>query len=246
LKRCAISLGINGPPAPNYPVAFSQNFPFGIERLKEDLASVGSCGDFLFWNEHYPEGSPKEWEIHGAFKPFCFSEAAKAGYRLVLWLDASIRVKRPLDPLFDIIEKDGYLMFGEEHSIGEYCTDAAIEAFQVTREASFRLPCCWSCVFGLDLENERSIEFLKQWKERAIDAKTFAGPKWSGFFGWPRTASLDSRVHGHREQSVVSLIARKLGMEKFNERSLFRQYFDIDRDSVRLLKENYRDQGSRG
>jgi hypothetical protein len=36
-------------------------------------------------------------------KPPCFREAQNLGYELVLWLDASIRIKKPIDRLFDIV-----------------------------------------------------------------------------------------------------------------------------------------------
>jgi hypothetical protein len=79
---------------------------------------------------------------------------------------------------------------------------------------------------------------LQQWKERARDGVTFPGPKWSGVFGWPRTASQDPRVKGHRyDQTAASVIALKLGMDQWKSKSLFYEFFECERSFVRRLRE---------
>jgi len=237
-QRCIITLGINGPIPLNHPKVMFQDFPAGIGRLREDLRNVGFTGGFIPWDKEFPKGSPKQQDAHGAFKPFCFYEALKAGYTKVLWCDASTRVKRSVDPLFDLIRSEGYVIFQETHSAGEFCTDAALKPLGITREESFDIPSCWSCVLGLDLENERSVKFLQSWRDRAADGVTFVGPKWSGILGWPATASADPRVKGHRyDQTAASVIAFRLGMNVWQDRETFSSYFDNERQSVRRLQE---------
>ena len=237
-RRCVISLGINGPRPLDHPEALFQDFPRGIARIKEDLIRHAFPGDFIFWDKHYPEGSPIHQQTPWAFKPVCFYEAQKRGYHLVLWLDASIKIKRPLEPLFELMRQDGYLIFQEDHSVGEYCKDDALKPLGIMREESFTLPCCWSSVLGLDLNNQRSAEFLRQWKERAVDGITFPGPKWSGVFGWRRTASQDPRVKGHRhDQTAASVIALRLGMDQWKSKPLFNEFFECDRSFVKRLQE---------
>ena len=99
-----------------------------------------SDGDFIPWDQRYPEGSPTQQQILGAYKPFCFYEVQQRGYQLVLWMDASIKIRKPLEPLFALIKQDGYLMFRESHSVGAYCKDEALEPLGITREESFKLP----------------------------------------------------------------------------------------------------------
>ena len=133
----------------------------------------------------------------------------------MLWLDAGIRIRRSLDPLFESIQRRGYLFFPERHSVGEYCKDDALGPLGITREESFAIPSCWAAVMGLDFESPKAVEFLRQWKERAADGVTFPGPKWSGVNGWPLTASKDPRVKGHRhDQTAASVIAHRLGMNE--------------------------------
>jgi len=240
MKKCCISLGINSP-IPSYsPQPISQDFSLGLKRIAEDLKSTGFSGDFIAWDQCYPTNSPKQSEAHGAFKPFCFYDAYLRGYDLILWLDASIKVISPLDPVFDLIERDGYLIFKEDHSLGEYCKDDAIKPLGLDREKSFEMPCCWSCVLGLNLKNPTSKQFLDDWVKSAADGITFPGPKWSGIFGWPRTASGDPRVKGHRhDQTAASAIALKYEMSKWKNKLFFSFFFRNDRDFVRSYQEEF-------
>jgi hypothetical protein len=198
------------------------------------LDKAGYQGAFLAWDQRYPEGSPTSDEAFCAFKPFCFAEAKAQGYRLVLWLDAGVRIRASLDPLFASIERKGYLFFPEQHSVGEYCKDDALVPLGITRDESFTIPSCRSTVIGLDFATPRAAEFLRQWKERAGDGVSFPGPKWSGVNGWPRTASQDPRVKGHRhDQTAASVIAHRLGMNEWESWDLFHSCLETDPGFVR-------------
>jgi hypothetical protein len=233
-KHCVITVGINVPIPPGHPHAPPRDFSRGILRLKRDLARVKFTGGFVFWDQQYPTDSPSHHEVPFAFKPFAFCEARSMGYKLVLWLDATMQIKRSIEPLFDFIEHDGYLIFRENHTVGEYCKDDALAPLKITREDSFRLLSCWACAVGLNLNDPRSIEFLRQWLERATDGITFPGPKWSGVRGWPATASQDPRVKGHRhDQTAASVIALKLGMNNWKSNQVFDTFLKNDRAFVR-------------
>jgi hypothetical protein len=237
-RICVISAGINGPSPSGHPKAIFQDFPRGLRRIEEKLKKYHFSGEFIRWEKHYPDGSPTQQQAPFAFKPFCFYEAHKRGHQLILWMDASILIRRGIEPLFDLIDRDGYLIFQEDHSVGQFCTDNALKPLGITREESFTMPSCWSSVLGLNLADQRSMEFLRQWKERATDGITFPGPKWSGVRGWPRTASQDPRVKGHRyDQTAASVIALQLGMDRWKSRELFHEFFEDDRVFVRKLQE---------
>jgi hypothetical protein len=235
---CVISLGINSPSPPGHPKISIQDYSGGITRMKEDLIKFNFQGDFIAWIQHYPENSPPHEESPWGFKPFCFQEAHRLGYQYILWLDASIRIKQPLEPLFELISKDGYLMFQESHSVGEYCKDEALETLKITREESFELPCCRSGVLGLNLSDLKSGDFLQQWKEKATDGITFPGPKWSGVRGWPKVASQDPRVKGHRhDQTAASVIALRLGMNQWKSADCFQKFFSNERETIRVFQD---------
>lgn len=236
--RCVVSLGVDSPSPPGHPEVLFQDFSRGLARIREDLQRLDFSGDFLAWDQRYPKGSPTQEQAPYAYKPFCLDELRRQGHGRVLWLDASIRIKKPLEPLFEIIEEDGYLIFEGSHSVGEYCKDEALETLGITREASFEIPACRSCVLGLDLNDPISAEFLRRLKDKAVDGITFPGPKWSGIQGWPRTVSMDPRVKGHRhDQTAASVIALELGMDRWRSKQAFREFFANDRSFVRRYQE---------
>jgi len=231
---CVISLGVVGPRPPDHPIPAVKNFGRGLERIRQDLVATGCPADFLAWENQYPAGSPTILNAPFAFKPFCFHEARLRGYDIILWLDSSIKIKRSPAPLFDRIQEDGYLMFKECHSVGEYCKDEALGPLEITRAEAFLMPSCRASVLGLNLTRNRSLEFLRCWKALASDGITFPGPKWSGVRGWPQTASADPRVKGHRhDQTAASVVARRLGMDDWKSMDLFDRYFENQRRFVR-------------
>jgi len=231
-NKCVISLGINNPQSPSgHPRIISQNFIKGIQRIKEGLIRTNFSGQFLHWCDDYPIGSPKHWEVPFAFKPYCFQEALNQNFQLILWLDSSIKIKQPIEPLFELIKKDGYLIFQEDHSVGEYCSDAALKTLSILREESFKIQSCWSCVLGLNLQTIIAREFLKIWKEKASDGVTFPGAKWG-------KVSEDKRVKGHRyDQTAASVIALQLNMNHWKNKTFFENFFENDRSYVRCLDE---------
>jgi hypothetical protein len=236
MKYCVVSLGVDSGSNPYMPSLTRQNYSAGLNRIREDLSSVEFKGGYIPWKQYPPGSLPHEKSPFG-FKPFCISDAVSRGVDLVMWVDSSVRIRQPIEPLFKMIEEEGHLLFLEDHSLGSFCKDDALTTLGIGREESFSLPCCWACVIGLNLKFERSAEFLRQWKGRSLDG-TFAGAKWSGVKGFSRTVSDDPRVFGHRyDQTAASAIAIKLGMSKWKSKALFSWFFDNDREFVRSYQE---------
>jgi hypothetical protein len=237
VRRCVVSLGINSPQLPDHPRALFQDFPRGVDRIRRRLQETGFAGDFLSWDREYPAGSPRHEEARAAFKPFCFIEAKARGYDLALWLDSGVYISAPLDPLFEVIKTRGYYFVPAGHSVGRFCRDEALAPLGISREKSFALPSAWSFVVGLDLRRSHTDTFLEQWRALATDGVTHKGPKWSGVRGYPRTASSDPRVHGHRSQGPMSVLALRLGMDQWSSKAEIAQYLDADRTFVRRFDE---------
>lgn len=189
-------------------------YPRGHDRLKQSLIDVGFKGDFLGWRNCYPPGSPPHEQIPDAFKAYAFLEAMRQGYTSMLWLDASAWAVRPLEPMFDAIEKEGHLFFFNGHNVGEWCKDSALATLHLERESSFLLPDLTGLCFGLDYTHSRSKAFLDEFIQVCQDGVTLPGP----FPGiGPRVKvgeiSNDPRVKGHaHEQTVASALAHHHGM----------------------------------
>jgi hypothetical protein len=231
-KPCIITLGIDERPPCDHPQVFRQ-FGNAIQNMRSGLENHRFSGGMVYWDEAYPPGCPTHTACPFGFKPFCFYEAHRLGYNIVLWLDSSVHIVSPVAPLFEVIERQGYVFFQEDHSVGEYCKDEALAPLGITREESFQLPSCWACAVGLDLRNEHSRAFLQRWKDFAMDGITFPGPKWSGIYDWPRTASQHPQVKGHRyDQTVASVVALQLGMDRWLSKEVFGRYFDNKRKTI--------------
>jgi hypothetical protein len=86
------------------------------------------------------------------------------------------------------------------------------------------------------MNHTESSSFLADWQRFALDGVTFPGPKWSGLHGYPRTASADERVKGHRyDQTVASVIAIRRNMNEWFSKTTFEEYFYNDRRATYIL-----------
>ena len=207
-------------------------FPKGQSRLLESLKKVGFDGDILTWkgDEFLQKelGCPLHSQAPYAFKTYTLMEAKKRGYDLVMWVDASFWAIKPLDKMFEFLEKKGWLMEASNGYVGQWCTDAALNSFGITREEAFKTRLFTAGGIGLNLTNAKSLEFLKQWHEKANDGVSFIGP-WdnqdNSMGGWPT-------VRGHRhDMAIGSIIANKLGMDYLDD-TFFSYYREEYKDHL--------------
>lgn len=213
MKHCVISLATR-----------DKNYLNGLKRLEESLKRVGFDGDFIYWSDEYPPGSPAQLETPFAFKIFCFMEARKRGYELILWIDPSGVVIRPLDPIFERMEKEGYAIFKNGRiMLGQWCSDVALKSSGMTREESLKIPEINAAVIGLNMKNEKAVEFFNKWHAWAMDGVIFRGIEDKILnekdyedikYNIANRVSNDPRVFGHRyDQSAAGIIAYQLGMK---------------------------------
>jgi hypothetical protein len=164
-----------------------------------------------------------------AFKPFCFMEAKRMGYDSILWVDSSGVVIRRIEPIFQIIEQDGYVFFkNSSHMLGEWCSDEALRSFGMSREEALKLPEANAAAIGLSMQNKMAIEFLDRWYAKAADGYTFRGTKGKlrdlddyDAVQWNESGRVSNhpKVRGHRhDQSALGAIAAQLGMKLSDER----------------------------
>lgn len=219
MKHCVISFASN-----------DKQFPAGVKRLEQSLKRVKFDGDFVPLVGNYPVGCPVHLDSPYAFKPFCFMEAKKRGYELILWIDSSGVVIRPLDFLFNEMEKEGYVLFKMVDTIlGEWCSDEALVSLGVTREEALRIPGNINGVIGLNMRNEKAIEFLNRWYEKALDGVSFRGTRDSNITyrdiqcNRNQVISKHPRVRGHRRAATAAgVIANQLDMKLIAEKMVGR------------------------
>ena len=171
------------------------------------------CTDpVMYWADCMPPGALTHKRMPYGFKAWAIEAARLAGADLVLWADASISPMRPMDPLWDLIERQGYWFSRNGYTNGEWCCDAALPLLGITREEAFRQEHVTAGSFGLDLRSEIGRTFASEYLRLAQNG-SFRGP-WTNKDG---EASADPRVSGHRhDQTAASVLVHRLGMALTN------------------------------
>jgi hypothetical protein len=200
-------------------------YPRSLRRLERSLRRVRFRGDVLLWPPgSYPHGCPPHLVVPFAFKPFCFAEARERGHRLLLWLDSSCLAVRPLDGLFEQLEREGYLLFrNADYRVGSWAADEALRALDLDRDEAMELPEVNAAAIGLNLDHPVAAEFLERWLDAARAGTAFRGVEGDDAFTLDRylelkwntngSVSSDPRVLGHRhDQTVAGVLAHRLGM----------------------------------
>jgi hypothetical protein len=195
------------------------NFKTGQDRLLKSLGDVNYYGDKLFFNNHNQLGCKSQQEVPYQFKVYAIMEAYRKGYDIILYCDASLWAIKDISECLRHIEKHGHLMEYCGYTLGQYCTDIALNEFGITRDEACNIQLHSAGFTGLYLKNPVTLDFLNRWYTYAVNETTFKG-------GWnnnDKQCSEDDRCLGHRhDQSVASFIAHKLGMVRTEPK--FMQY----------------------
>jgi hypothetical protein len=173
--------------------------------MMDKLNQVGYNDGKLMFSDVLPSGSKSHQEVPYMFKPYAIKEAYNLGYRHILWMDAPVYPEKSVNTLFDIIERDGYLIFKNGWTNGHWTSDRALEYLGISREDAFNQPHAMACVMGFDLSREDVMAVFTKW----MNASEHAYPG-----EWKNTGicSSDSRVLGHRhDQSIISTYAYQAG-----------------------------------
>ena len=190
--RVVVSLGIG------------EWYPRGQARLRTLCQKFHE--DFISWGE-YPEGCPTHQEVMYGFKPFVVQHAFDKGYESVLWMDSSAVIEKPLDPIWEIIEKEGAFIPCNGWTNEQWTHDLCFELCGTPKEQYGKLPHCSALVCGFSRSNPVGRAMFDEWLRLAKDGRAFNGPLVYGDGkGMPK---------GHRgDQSVLSLLAAKHGFEE--------------------------------
>jgi hypothetical protein len=201
------------------------------------------CGDaWRLYYDDYPDGCPPHSESMYAFKVYAIEEAIRAGFRFILWMDSSLAPLAPIEPLWRTIEQHGWYAAPQysgitegqpwrhwastvQATLGEWCSDAALGIFGMSREAAFSIPLALTGLVGLDMQNPMAQTIWRMHKEfhgRGVFNGAHVNKP-----GHPVTAvgngkfhghvSHDARVQGHRhDETSLSFILHRLGLRPVN------------------------------
>jgi hypothetical protein len=164
---------------------------------------ANAAGADIFNFQELPKDSPSHEKVPYAFKAYAIKEVIDQGYDSVLWVDSSIIANRPLTPLWDFIDQQGYWLVDDPDgkggiwNCGQWTCDSALGPLGITREEAFGIPQIASFSFGLNLNNNIARKFFSEFWQYARQGDAFCGPR---------------TTHRH-DQTVASVIAWRLNMK---------------------------------
>lgn len=179
-------------------------YPQGIQRLRQSCEPYNV--QFMGYT-HYPPFCPNHKELPYAFKVYCM-EAVSVTNPVMLWLDSSAWLTQDPTPIFDHIREHGYFLLKNHGQFNNWwCTDDQLNAFGYFRELAREQQHVVGGMIGLDLSHEMGRKIFDLWKGHI---KLFAGLH----SNVAHTESQSDECKGSRhDQSVMSLIAHKLGLD---------------------------------
>lgn len=171
------------------------NYVKALERLNESLRN-NLNGNFIGFIGEDSIGAPAHTDNPYAFKVYAFKKAIQAGYKKILWLDSSVFAIKKVQPIFDEIEKDGFIFQKAGHKAGTWTNDFTLNYFGVTRDETMKMEMIGNAGFlGLNFDMPAPNEFFKKW-EAAMNAGCFKG-------------SWDNHRH---DMSCSSIIVNQMGI----------------------------------
>lgn len=193
----------------------TKKFWKGQIRLKKRVTGKTKADIFLF-REESEVNAPLHTDNNYAFKVYAIDHIREKGYSKILWMDASMLPIKNVDGIFDIIERDGYFFQNGGWKNRDWTNEDAKDYFG-TDDGDMMAACC----FGLDFDNEKTIEFWNNVKQAMTD----------GIFN----GSWDDHRH---DQTVMSLLAYKMEMPLHEANVIFEYAKDGDtpsKDSIVLF-----------
>lgn len=190
----------------------------GSDRLKQSLIYHGFHHDILIWknekiNYYFDESQPY------TIKLAALHEAINLGYTHILWLDSSVWALQNPEKIFDIINEEGGYFWKSGFNMAQCSSDSDLYFANWSRDYAETLPELSSSMFGLNLNNPNSKEFVK----------VFTEAKNHGVFGTSRyhdNGSSDSRfLHARQDQTAASIAFYKSGFNKMYDPSIYSEYY---------------------
>lgn len=178
-------------------------------RLSCTLDVYAPTDERIFWKGAYPPGSPHHSEVVNGVKPvpygfklYAIAEARKRGYDQILWLDSGVHLARPLEPVWNRIDRDGYLLVESEQILEQWCKEDVMQAYAATKAERETLRILACAIIGLDFRRQVACEFFDGlWN--AMKAGHYTG-----------AVSNHSKLQDHRgDEAIGAILANRLGMK---------------------------------
>jgi len=168
----------------------------GQERLGESVNKFTDVSFFGFKSEA-EIGSPLHKDNPYAFKIYSMQKAREQGYDVVIFMDASMYLVKPITPILEYIERVGYIMEEAGHYAGTWANANCLKYFNLSKEEAMKITMFSAGFIGLDFRKEISREFFARWKNAMLGG-----------------AFIGNHIDHRHDMTCGSIIAQhQLGME---------------------------------
>ena len=209
----------------------------GQRRLMDKCEEFGE--PIRRWTDIFPPKCPPHW-MRGflagktehecrpyAFKAYALEEARCQGIGTLLWLDASVVPLKPLTPIWERIERNGYWILQNGWTNDQWTAEDAYQdlfpglPLEWAIEQNRHFAHVVGTVFGLDTTKPLGSVFLSEYFRLASETRAFCGPWQNSNAPSVAKRNQDRRagpcgpptVLGHRhDQTAMSVIAHNLHM----------------------------------
>lgn len=154
----------------------------GQKRLAASLEKHGYKGDLLLYGENHgdsmPPGCPAHSRVPYAFKTYAMVEAVRRGADMVLWMDSSMWITSPLDPIFDYASEHGACSWFCGFNVAEWTNERGLAKMGISRDEASRIPLIVGGLVAISTAHPKGAELLRRWHGFACDGESFVG-EWS-------------------------------------------------------------------
>jgi hypothetical protein len=126
------------------------NSPHYQDKMKRLQKSVEDQEvKFIGYTDFGQIGCKPHQNVPYQFKPYAIRKAREEGVTTLLWCDSPIIAIKDLTPVFEYIERHGYMFFDNYgHPLGKWTNDKCLAFFKKTREDAMNMKQIMACCMG--------------------------------------------------------------------------------------------------
>lgn len=182
-----------------------------MKRLKDSVEAQGV--KFIGYTSCEEVGCQPHSIVPYAFKPYAIWKAIEQGVTTILWCDSCIVAIKDLTPVFDYIERHGFMFFRNfGHNLGKWTNDKCLDYFAISREDAMEIPMTMACCQGFCIDPGQGHSFsarellLRPYRDLAYELNL---------------GSWDNHRH---DQSLISCLIHKHKFEMLSGHETFFAY----------------------
>jgi hypothetical protein len=203
--------------------SYNENYPKGCKRLFLHVLLSNFKGHVDCRIGGWPDlegGSLPLAPVPFAFKACFFKEMKRAGYKRVLWMDASIVPLVSLNQIFKIIEEKGYFIQKNCHVLHPpFMTEELAEIFGLPFEEACQLRSCSAAIFGVDFTNDKVSQLIDAWYRAAAHPLAFYSPR--------------------SDQTALSVLLHQFGLTNWMPESILVSRGEYRKEALFLMEREY-------